>query len=117
MKPETWILPEVLRVGTQFFTIQPWERPPKKIQGDINMGLQRIRVWVGLGPEEQVSTLIHELIHAFLHRGGLDNLVAPGVEEAVGNAIATGLLDLATDNESFVECLAGLRRTGLPVDG
>lgn len=115
MKPEQWILPEVLRVGTQFFTIKPWNKPPGKFQGDINMGLQRIRVWSRLGPEEQVSTLLHELVHAFLYRGGLDNLMAPGAQEAVGNAIATGLLDLATDNESFVECLAGLRRVGLPI--
>jgi hypothetical protein len=117
VKTERWILPEVLRVGTQFFTIQPWVRPLGKFQGDINMTLQRIRIWAGLGPEEQVATLLHELIHAFLCRGGLDNLMEPRTQEAVANAIASGLLDLATDNESFVECLAGLRRIGLPVDG
>ncbi len=65
------------------FIVKYSDLSKEELCGDCDVNKRIIRISTHITPDEQVSTLFHECIHAALGIAGINNLITEEVEEAI----------------------------------
>lgn len=99
-------LPASVRVGFKDYSVAPYPKGAQEESG--NWGRTKHaggEIWVHDTPDtrEAANTLIHEILHACFHVGGLD--YPNNEEEAIVNTLANQLSGVFRDNPDLIRWL------------
>lgn len=72
------LLPKTIKVGYHDYkvrmvpSVMKRAKSGEKLIGQCDLMKQEIRVWEGVGPDNQMSTFWHEVLHAIAHNWDID---------------------------------------------
>ena len=72
---------------------------------DFSYQQTRIRIKPGLEPQAQLRCLAHEIVHFSLAWSGLSALLEEPMEEAICDALGSGIIELIRDNKPICNAI------------
>lgn len=99
------MIPKKVKIGWRVYTVEVCDNlefENEEAMGSFQVANHTIKISSEIGYEEQVCTLIHEILHGIFLNGGQEDARC---DEGIIECVASGMYQLLRDNPKLIDAI------------